>query len=221
MVIMLPATAGAVVSEPDPVSMIDDSEEPVVDLDPVIFDDLGNAGDPADFDWFIWEGNIDHVKMIDEFNSKTLTLPADQNGPFLAISPVDDEGVIVYKPLPFISAGSTISVDWAVHFEDMQPYIDMVSFYYIDEDGNTIPWFVKTIFDGTSGWNTEHFVAPRDSTYFLLAGAFNVFDETLNPILMIGNVSIEASTSPIPLPPAVLLLGSAFAGLMTLRRQKT
>ena len=116
-----------------------------------------------------------------------------------------------------VQAGQILTFDWNFLTNDF--YLDF-AFYSIApaaiELADTFDPLVSssTIFDEETGYSTESFIFAATGTYTLGFGVVHVGDEAVNSGLLVDNVSA------VPVPPALLLLGSGLAGLAVLKRRR-
>ena len=117
-----------------------------------------------------------------------------------------------------VQAGEILTFDWNFLTDDFFPWNDF-AFYSIAPAAiglaDTLDPLVlsATSFPVETGFNNMLFMFPTAGTYTLGFGVVDVFDDLETSGLLVDNINV------VPLPPAILLLGSGLAGLAILRRR--
>ena len=124
-----------------------------------------------------------------------------------------------------VQAGEILTFDWNFLTDETlptpPPYYHDFAFYSIVpatiELADAFDPLVgsSTSFNGETGYSTKSFIFAATGTYTLGFGVANSGGDTLfDSALLVDNVSV------VPVPPALLLLGSGLAGLAVLRRRR-
>lgn len=78
----------------------------------------------------------------------------------------------------------------------------------------------SSTFNSETGYQTTTFMLTQSGTFTLGFGVMDVDDEIVLSGLLIDNVQLTSSASPIPEPSSLVVFGLAAFGLVYFRRQK-
>lgn len=112
------------------------------------------------------------------------------------------------------NAGDKIEFMWKFVAGDEMPYDDY-AFFVGDKKYNLLSSVAVVGDYGSTGWNLFSHLVTETSTGPIMFGVANFGDNFLD-----SELRIDAAPSQVPVPAAVWLFGSAFMGLMGIKRRK-
>ena len=155
-------------------------------------------------------GSASVVKKTKGYDNTPYTAP---EGKYFAKLKADAE--ILQKNLSW-QAGQSVDFSWAFLAEDYIPYNDFAIFTIdgVNENYTVKLSNVSQVGNyGDTGWKTYSYLFTSNDSGFISFGSKNVLDQNLDSVLLVDNVQISGSSTPVPEPTTVVLLGLAMIGV--------